>query len=264
MPSIKPSSTKRLRIFAGPNGSGKSTIIQSVRDYKTSKGLIDFGYYINADDIARILTASFFDFNNFDINVTNKQFNAVCTASGLINSNFTAEQFKNAYSLRNNKLKLKAMIFAERVAQIIADFLRKRLLQEGKRFSFETVFSHVSKLNIMREAKDQGYKVYLYFISTESPEINKARVASRKAQGGHDVSEPLIESRYYRSLDFLYEACQLAYQVFFFDNSKEGEDSVMFAHFKVVRNKKKWDKINKKDVPEWFRKYYAAKVKRHK
>ncbi len=108
----------------------------------------------------------------------------------------------------------------------------------------------------------QGYKVYLYFVSTESPEINIARVASRKAQGGHDVPPELIRNRYYRSLEFLYEACQLAYQVFFFDNSAEGKDSKMFAHFKVVKGKKKWDKINNSDVPEWFRKYYSAKVKK--
>ena len=67
----------------------------------------------------------------------------------------------------------------------------------------------------MREATAQGYKVYLYFVSTESPEINVARVASRKAQGGHDVPEALVKSRYYRSLNFLFDACQVAYQVFF-------------------------------------------------
>lgn len=148
------------------------------------------------------------------------------------------------------------------MAQIIADFLRKKLLQEQKRFSFETVFSHKSKLDIMKEAKGLGYKVYLYFVSTESPEINIARVASRKAQGGHDVPEALISSRYYRSLDFLFDACQEAYQVFFFDNSKESENSKLFAHFKLIKNKKKWDKINKTIVPEWFWKYYSAKVKK--
>jgi predicted ABC-type ATPase len=46
-------SSKRLRIFAGPNGSGKSTIIHSIRQFKKSNGTpIDFGVYINADDIA--------------------------------------------------------------------------------------------------------------------------------------------------------------------------------------------------------------------
>ena len=112
----------------------------------------------------------------------------------------------------------------------------------------------------MREAVAAGYKVYLYFVSTESPEINKFRVEARKKQGGHDVPADKIESRYYRSLDFLFEACQLAYQVFFFDNSIDGLDSVMFAHFKKEKNKKKWDTLDKKTVPRWFRKYYSDKV----
>jgi len=37
---------KRLRIFAGPNGSGKSTIVNIVKEQA-----VDFGVYVNADDI---------------------------------------------------------------------------------------------------------------------------------------------------------------------------------------------------------------------
>jgi len=252
----------RLRVFAGPNGSGKSTVINYIRSYKTDNGLIDFGYYINADDIGALLRKSPFDFGVFDITATNKEFVEIAIASGLINEDFTKSTFAKAYTLMNNKITLKDISVNDRLAQIIADYLRKKLLKENKRFSFETVFSHKSKLDIMREAKDKGYKVYLYFVSTESPEINKARVASRKAQGGHDVPEDLIEKRYYRSLNLLYDACQIAYQAFFFDNSTEGESSQMFAHFKIIKEKKKWDKIDKKSVPEWFRKYYSAKVKK--
>ncbi len=67
----------------------------------------------------------------------------------------------------------------------------------------------------MQRAIAAGYKVYLYFVSTESPEINKFRVQARKVQKGHDVPVDKIVSRYYRSLDLLYDACQLAYQVSF-------------------------------------------------
>ena len=162
----------------------------------------------------------------------------------------------------DNQLTLIDLKSVEQLAQILADFLRKQLLDEKKRFSFETVFSHTSKLDIMQEAKARGYKVYLYFVSTETPEINKARVLSRKAQGGHDVPPDKIESRYERSLDLLYEACQLAYQVFFFDNSSEGKESNMFAHFKMVNGKKKWDELKKEDIPSWFIKYYLEKIPR--
>jgi predicted ABC-type ATPase len=185
----------------------------------------------------------------------------VVLQSGLINDEFSVTDFQAAFSLRGNNLRLKTPDAVERLAQIVADFLRKKLLKERKKFSFETVFSHPSKLAIMQQAASAGYKVYLYFVSTESPEINKFRVQARKAKNGHDVPEDKIVSRYYRSLDLLYDACQLAYQVFFFDNSVDGENSVMFAHFKSAGGKKKWDRIQKGQVPEWFKKYYSDKVK---
>jgi predicted ABC-type ATPase len=112
----------------------------------------------------------------------------------------------------------------------------------------------------MRQAAQEGYKVYLYFVSTESPVINKSRVAARKEKGGHDVPVDKIESRYYRSLDLLYEACQLSYQVFFFDNSEEGAELKMFAHFKKNGEKKVWDIVDTAEVPNWFIKYYSKKT----
>lgn len=209
--SIKPQSQLRLRVFAGPNGSGKSTVIHYVRNIKVKKRPIDFGYYINADDIAVQLRNDSFSFTVFDLHVTPKVFTDVVVQSGLINDTFSLTSFKNSFSLRNDILRLKIPAAVERLAQIVADFLRKKLLEERKKFSFETVFSHPSKLEIMQQAVDAGYKVYLYFVSTESPEINKFRVKARKAKNGHDVPVDKIVSRYYRSLDLLYDACQLSY-----------------------------------------------------
>lgn len=253
-----------MRVFAGPNGSGKSTIINAVKKTKVQGRYVDFGIYINADDIADDLRKGRFTFDKFKINVTPREFKAIALSSGLINDRFTASQFATSYSIRNNKVKLEQRDADERLAQILADFLRKRLLQEKKKFSFETVFSHNSKLDIMREAKQKGYKVYLYFVSTESPEINKYRVDVRTKSGGHFVDPEKITQRYFRSLNFLFDAAQLAYQAYFIDNSKEskeGEKSAKwFAHFKIVKGKKQWDKIIRKEVPEWFKKYYSARV----
>jgi predicted ABC-type ATPase len=112
----------------------------------------------------------------------------------------------------------------------------------------------------MRDAVDAGYKVYLYFVCTESPEINKFRVEARTKKGGHSVPVNKIETRYYRALDLLHDASQLAYQAFFFDNSEEGGNFKMFAHFKLIAGKKAWDDINDDDIPNWFKIYYSEKV----
>ena len=262
MSSISKSPQLKLRVFAGPNGSGKSTVIKSVREYKVKEVPIDFGAYINADDIAKLLRESNFSFNQFEIIVTKEEFEKIALASGLVNSNFDKLTFRDSFTITENSFIVLNTVFIENLAQILADYLRKKLLKEKERFSFETVFSHKSKLVIMQEAKELGYKVYLYFVSTESPDINIARVASRVAQGGHDVPEDKIVSRYNRSLDFLYEACQIADQVYFFDNSTDGSDSNMFAHFKKTKGEKQWDIENQEKVPNWFRQYYSQKVKK--
>lgn len=88
----------------------------------------------------------------------------------------------------------------------LADFIRQQLLEQSDRFSFETVMSHPSKLDIMRRAK----KVYLYFVSLQDPELNVLRVKTRVTQGGHDVDEEKIINRYARTMDQLYDAIRIA------------------------------------------------------
>ncbi len=251
----------RMRVFAGPNGSGKSTVINAVRKHDAKNGVkIDFGYYINADDIAAILRKQAFLFEKYAVYTTEEDFKSIALSSGLINHEFTEPTFKGSFSLNNNQLILINPQSVERLAQVIADFLRKKLLIAKQRFSFETVFSHESKLAIMQQAVEAGYKVYLYFVSTESPEINKYRVELRTKKGGHFVPPDKIENRYFRSLELLYKACQLSYQVFFFDNSQENTPFKMFAHFKKIGDAKKWDELPINAIPEWFKIYYSGKI----
>lgn len=104
----------------------------------------------------------------------------------------------------------------------VADFIRRKLLDKkgNVTFTIETVMSHESKLNFMRAAKEKGFKVYLYYVSTSSPEINVGRVATRVQEGGHDVPLDKIRSRYYRSLKQLRDAILLSDRAYIFDNSE--------------------------------------------
>lgn len=257
--------TLRLRVFAGPNGSGKSTIINSVKSYETENGIpIDFGIYINADDIAHSLRLKGCNFKSYQIKFNKDEFDRITLDSGLLNDNFSKELFKDSYSVVDTIIICKKLEFVEELAQIIANFLRFELLNKRKKFSFETVFSHQSKVDFMKLAKENGYKVYLYFVATENPEINVYRVKKvRVEQKGHDVPEEKIRNRYFRSMDLLFEASQLAYRSYYFDNSTNGKGYKLFANFKMTKEGvKNWEVPNSTDIPNWFKKYYLAKVKK--
>lgn len=109
----------------------------------------------------------------------------------------------------------------------------------------------------MRRAAEAGYKVYLYFVSTESPDINVERVQIRVRQGGHDVPEEKIRERYCKSLALLYDAIQLAYHGFLFDNS--ASKSFMFAEFKRTNGARTWSPPQLEASPLWFQQYYFEK-----
>lgn len=73
--------------------------------------------------------------------------------SGLIGENFNDKTFRKSFSIsRNSKLTLNNKKYDEHMAQILAEYLRWKLLEEEKKISFETVFSHPSKLEFMKEA----------------------------------------------------------------------------------------------------------------
>ena len=255
-------SVLRLRVFAGPNGSGKSTIIKAIRE--DIKKPPDFGIYVNADDILQNLLKSTFNFSDYQIETTDMEFQSIALKSGLINKNFPETIFKKSYKFTKNSIRLKKLKDKntnEHIAQLIADFLLEKLLSEKKKFSFETVFSHKSKLDIMQRAKDAGYKVYLYFVSTDNLDVNIDRVGIRVKKGEHSVPPDKIVKRYYRSHKLLYRAVKISYRCFFFDNSKEGVKFKLFAQLKTIKGKENWIKYEEAIFPEWFKKYYLNKMK---
>ena len=118
--------------------------------------------------------------------------------------------------------------YADRVrrAQAEADAIRAACIEAGESFSFETFMSHPSKVELMRQARLRGFRVALYFVATESVELNIARVKQRVLLGGHDVPEDRIRARYARTLALLPDAMAEAHRVVLFDNSY-GEAAVL-------------------------------------
>ena len=101
----------------------------------------------------------------------------------------------------------------------IAENLRNSLLEQGKNFCFETVFSHPSKIDFVAKAKALGYHIVMVFIHLEQTSLNKARVYQRIETGGHAVPDEKVESRIPRTVQNVLNALPLCNDVWVLDNS---------------------------------------------
>ncbi len=238
---------KRMRMFAGPNGSGKSTIFQSIKDN------FSIGHYINADDIEyNLRKKGFVNLQDFGLVVKEEVF-----------SNFKEN---STWMAKAEKAKLPIdLVFKNNIvvnipkethsyeAAFLTDFIRTQLLNTKQSFSFETVMSHPSKLDILRKANELGYRTYLYFVCTDSPRINVSRVNNRVEKGGHPVPKKKIESRYFRTLDLLADASVLATRTFLFDNSKLDKELILEVENSEIT-------IYSDRVPNWVESYLMEKL----
>lgn len=107
---------------------------------------------------------------------------------------------------------------AYQAAQVAAD-TRARLIDLGRPFIAETVFSHPSKLELIRTARTAGYTVVLHVLVI--PEgLAVERVRHRVAAGGHDVPETKIRERHRRLAELVAQAITLADGATVYDNSR--------------------------------------------
>lgn len=235
-------------MFAGPNGSGKSTIKDELAD------ILQIKIYVNADELeAQAKTTGFIDLGAFGVEPTPDQIALLHATHPLL---VKKERTEEAALLRvdGSKIDYRAVNVDSYFAAVIADFIRQKLLERGDSFTFETVMSHPSKVEILRQAQALGYRTYLYFVSTENPEINVDRVRIRVEGGGHKVEPETVRARYAKSLELLPEAVACSNRAFIFDNS--GASSVELAE---ITDGTKLE-YRTDEVPDWFFDAYVDKV----
>ena len=107
---------------------------------------------------------------------------------------------------------------AYEAAQVAAE-TRAHLIASGRSFIPETVFSHRSKLDLVRSAEGVGYQVVLHVILVPE-ELAVRRVAYRVQAGGHDVPERKIRERYRRLWPLVASAISLTDRAVLYDNSR--------------------------------------------
>ncbi|WP_221305454.1 zeta toxin family protein [Prosthecobacter dejongeii] len=228
-------------MFAGPNGSGKSTI-KSLLPEKL------LGVYLNPDEIeAGIIATGFLDTKAYGVKTSVEEILPFFARSVLLKKAGLDGEVCNL-RFEDDKLIFKGVSVNAYFASVCADFLRQRLLESGVSFSFETVMSSPDKVALLQQAQIRGYKTYLYYIATDDPAINVARVKARVNLGGHDVPEDKIVSRYSRSLDLLLNAVRFTNRAYLFDNSRHGGDHLWVAEITEGQDLE----IKCDPLPHWF------------
>jgi predicted ABC-type ATPase len=102
-------------------------------------------------------------------------------------------------------------------ARIAAD-TRATLIAGGVSFIAETVFSHPSKLDLIRTAHDAGYVIALHVLLIPE-DLAVERVKRRIRHGGHDVPEGKIRERHRRLWQLVADAIAVADIATVYDNS---------------------------------------------
>ncbi len=114
----------------------------------------------------------------------------------------------------------------------IATKERERLIAKGTSFAFETVFSRTDYwLDFVRQAKERGFFVALFFLCTEDPVLNAGRVATRVGEGGHNVPIDKIVSRYAGSIRTAVRAVSIVDELWLYDNSALNKSPLLVARF---------------------------------
>ena len=98
---------------------------------------------------------------------------------------------------------------------------REACIAKRQSFAMETVMSTPEKVELMRQAKREGYHVHLEYITTQHPAINVDRIHNRVLDGGHDVPSEKILSRYDRSMKLLAGAIETTDTARIYNNSFE-------------------------------------------
>lgn len=243
-------------MLAGPNGSGKSFLVDSLKQE------VNLGVIVNADELEAKLKTQYrrrtrvLNLHDWDLSLTQHDLDAFVATEDPSPQLPLAHQQLQKLRIEENVLLFTDVKVDSYLASRVAEFLRYALLASRQSFTFETVMSHPSKLDFLRDAKAVGFRTYLYFVATEDPEINVARVRARVQKKGHDVNRDKIISRYARTLDSLFDAVRLVNRAFIFDNSATAPQLIV----EVEEGRKVSFKTEV--IPAWVDTYFRQKALR--
>jgi predicted ABC-type ATPase len=80
----------------------------------------------------------------------------------------------------------------------------QHLILKQQSFAFETTLATRAYIDLVKFAQTKGYTVTLLFFWLRDPELAKSRVATRVKQGGHNIPIEVINRRYAKGINNLF------------------------------------------------------------
>lgn len=119
-------------------------------------------------------------------------------------------------------------------------------IERQESFMIESNLSKSSDYDWIENMQRHGYDVVLYFLGTDDTEINKDRVLTRVAQGGHDIAVPIIEQRHRMGITYLKSKVLNFTEAYLYDSSKRIPQQVA-----VLKQGRIIERIN--EIPLWVK-----------
>jgi len=117
-------------------------------------------------------------------------------------------------------------------------------LGKGLSFTQETTLSGVRTEKTVRNAKESGYTVRLFYVGLNSLNESIERIQNRVSKGGHNIQEDDVGRRFEKRFDDVITILPYCDEVYFFDNENG---------FVEVGEYKNGEILCKGDYkPEWF------------
>lgn len=163
----------------------------------------------------------------------------------------TLAPFVNADIIQRDELGDPSPEASYRAAEIAGE-RRREHMAAGQSFVMETVFSHPSKLELLQDARDAGYRIIVFHLALASADLAVARVTARIDEGGHPVPEKKIRQRFDRNAPLIRRAALLADRAMIFNASALNERPVVLLELsqgQVARRAA--------ELPEWFETLYG-------
>jgi predicted ABC-type ATPase len=90
-------------------------------------------------------------------------------------------------------------IVAIKAGKLLLEQIHK-LADKEVDFAFETTLAGKGHAAFLKELKEKGYKIHLFFLWIPSKELALARIKERVARGGHSVADEDVKRRFDRSI----------------------------------------------------------------